>query len=60
MQRITLCSLCGDEIHSGTFVSRRDYKTKICSLCAAFEDLYEQELWQSALQKRTQLKSPPN
>jgi hypothetical protein len=60
MNRITLCSLCGDEIHSGAAVSRRDYKTKICGLCAAFEDLAEREVWQSALRDRTQGKSAPN
>ena len=60
MTRITLCSLCGDEIHSGAAVSRRDNKTRICALCAAFEDLYEREVWQSALREQTQEKSVMN
>jgi hypothetical protein len=52
--------MCNDEIHSGAFVSLRDNKTQICALCAAFEGLYERELWQSALQKQTQGKIVPN
>jgi hypothetical protein len=60
MTRIKLCSLCGDEIYSGTFVSRRDNKTKICTLCAAFEDLFEREVWQSAMLERAQRTSAPN
>jgi hypothetical protein len=52
--------MCSDEIHSGTFVSRRDNKTQICAVCAVFEGLYEQEVWQSALQQQTQVKSAPN
>src|SRR5262245_11381680 len=55
-----MCPMCSGEIHSGAFVSRRDNKTRICALCAAFEDLSEREVWHSALQKRTQVKSPPN
>ena len=52
MQRIKLCSMCSEEIHSGAFVSRRDNKTQICALCAAFEDWYERAAGQRALQQR--------
>ena len=57
MQRIKLCPMCGDEIHSGAFVSRRDNKTQICGICAFFEGLYEREEWQSDFTQGAETKS---
>jgi hypothetical protein len=49
--------MCGDEIHSGAFVSRRDNKTQICGICAFFEGLYEREEWQSDFTQGAETKS---
>lgn len=41
MVRYTVCSYCNREFTGVSHVSRRDYKTQICGVCADFEAFRE-------------------
>jgi hypothetical protein len=47
-QRVKICASCNQEIHGYPATSRKDNKTKICTLCALLEAVHDYAQWEIA------------